>query len=630
MMLNQVSWPQGVGSHASAADEPVVDIAEVGRVLWRRRGVLVGAIVLAVGLAVVYLVLAPPRYTASAMVLFDPHKIDAFQERPPNPTADSAYVDSQVEVVKSDAIARAVIKNLHLDSDPEFLAPGNPVLAFITGLPDRVISFVAGSSGAPDNPDRMTRFVGFFRSNLTVKRVGLTYVADVAYRSLDPAKAAKISNAVVEAYILSELDSKYNAAHQTDNWLKERIGELKTQAQSAERVVSEYKARNNVIDSAGKVLSEPELADLSSQRRAALKDLESTAQTYRMLHEAFVQRATQQQSFPSTEARVASAAYAPLEKSEPKTILVLAAATLLGAVAGVAAAFAREHLRPVILTPSQIEKTFGIACLGVLPVLQKRRPRLRLPVGRGERGQPSASGCDDAQPRAILRDPQRYTCAADEPFSLWSEAVRFLAADVMGPGRENRVIGVSSALAGEGKSLVAANLAEIVADAGRKVLLVDCDLRNPGLTRELAPKATEGLLNAVTSEQVPVKTLVWHDAGTGLEFLPAPLQAVRSVHPGRALSSARMARLLASVRDEYDHVILDMPPIIPVADVKAASYLIDAFVLVVQSDRTPQATVTEALSAAPVLSEKLIGAVLNRASPAVLKHVHAYRERLHA
>ncbi len=599
-------------------NEPLLDLVEALRVLRRRRLLVLSVLVLTLAAAIAYLVTAPTRYTAHALLLFDVHSSDGLQQPVSiNPAADSAYVDSQVEVLTSDAIARSVITKLALDHDPEFLTPAYPLLSAVLGFANRVIDALAGNTGAAGETDPLGPLIGLFKYNLTVKRVGLTYVVDVAYRSVDREKAARISNAVADAYIIAQLDSKYQAARQASSWLGERVDELKLQALNAEKAVAAYKAQNDIADT-GRPLTEPELAKLSAQRRAALKDIESTAQTYRMLHEAFVQKATQQQSFPSTEARVVSKAFPPVEKSDPKTLLILAVATLIGSIGGVAAAFARDRLKAVFVSPGEVQKELGTNCLAVFPALSTRsatQTRKRL----------TAIAATSAEQRVITRDPGGYTRAVDEPFSLWSEALRFLAADIVDMSRQVSVIGIGSALAGEGKSMTAANLAELIADAGRKVLLVDCDLRNPGITRTLAPNATRGLLDAVAGAEL--EELVWHDPATGMHVLPAPPRGIQKAHPSGALSSTAMRTLLASAQQTYQHVILDFPPIVQVADVKAASHLVGSFILVIEWGRTSQSTVREALDTAPLIAEKLLGAVLNKADPSILRRLESYRSR---
>jgi uncharacterized protein involved in exopolysaccharide biosynthesis len=692
-MLNKIAW-RDAAQHV-ATDEPVIDIVEAVRALHRQWFLLASVLMLTVGAAVAYLVLTPPRYTATAMLLFDVGTASGIgATAPPSSGAASTYVDSQVEVLKSDAIARSVITKLHLESDPEFPQKKKSLLAsiyqFVRSIPRSVKNLIIGNpKSAPEESDPLAPLVAFFQSNLTVKRVGLTYVVEVSYRSLDPENAARISNAVADTYIVAQLDSKYDAASQFGAWLQNRTKELRIRAQGAEKAIAEYKAQNK-LDRA-RSLSQSELATLSGQRSAALKDLESTSIAYRALYEAFVRRATEHQPFPIADARVVSKATPPINKSDPKTLLILATATLLGAVGGASVAFAREHLRAVFVSPKQIEKELGIGCLGIFPALESRGLKPNAP--RDGQITDSTShgheGAGEPRSRTIFRDPQGYTRAVDDPFSPWSEAVRFLAIDIISLSRPLAVIGVTSALAGEGKSMAAANLAELLADGGRKVLLADCNLRNSELTRRLAPGATKGLSDVIreleaglenrnsllkkqlisvdqratdrssqytaaakhllpksTQAQsdpprqlapeategllqsvVCLENFVWRDPVTGLDFLPAPRPLVQSAHPSAALSSSQMQRLLASAHEIYDHVILDLPAILPVADVKALSQLIDGFIIVIKWGQTAQSAVRDALNITPLLADKLLGTVLNRASPSVLERLGSYNVR---
>ena len=185
--------------------------------------------------------------------------------------------------------------------------------------------------GSGTKPNEEGRAVAAFQANLTIKRIGLTHVVQIDYRSLDATKAARISNAVNEAYLVDQRASKYHFSHDIDVWLRDRLDKLKVQAQNSERAVAEYKAKNNVVAADAPLLNEQQLADLSSGRRVLLKDLESSAQSYRLLYEAFLQRVTEftnQQSFPMNEARIVSEASPVLVKNDPKPVLVLAAASL--------------------------------------------------------------------------------------------------------------------------------------------------------------------------------------------------------------------------------------------------------------------------------------------------------------
>jgi succinoglycan biosynthesis transport protein ExoP len=137
----------------------------------------------------------------------------------------------------------------------------------------------------------------------------------------------------------------------------------------------------------------------------------------------------------------------------------------------------------------------------------------------------------------------------------------------------------------------------------------------------------------VIAGRATVKDLIWHDLSTDLHFLPAVKVPVEhdqvtkeelspaALFRRTQLTPAGLKTLLESVQDGYDYVILDLPPITPVADVKAISHLVDAFILVIEFGRTSQQAVIDALNAAPPVFEKLLGAVLNKAGPNELKRL---------
>lgn len=627
-MLNKAAWQKMTRAGdppVARAEEPLIDLVEVFRVLRRRRVLIASIFALAVSGAVVYLAITPARYTASLMLLFDIRKNEPFQQQGyPNAAADSAFVDSQVEVLKSENLARSVVRTLSLQSDPEF-APSGGVLAAIQRVMEWIVEAALGRGGTSTESDQFARVVRLLQKNLTIKRTGLTYIVSIDYRSLDPNKAARISNAAADAYLVGELDSKHQAVRRANVWLQDRINELKAQAEKTERSVAEYKATNNV-DTSGSRLNEQQLADASSQRRIILKNLESSAQTYRALQEALLQRVTeftQQQSFPVTEARVVSMASPPLEKSEPKALIVLGVASVLGLVGGFGAAFAREYLDRTFRSPKQVERELGVECLGILPAIAPARwrlPKWRRNVASGE--------------RIISTSIERHRFVVGDPHSRFAETIRDVkvAADTADLHRSAKVIGITSARPREGKSLLAANLSEMIALSGCNVLLIDCELRNGGLTGQFAPKAKGGL-SEIVAGRAAVNDFLWRDAITNLHFLPAVKPAggldqitKEQLSPAALFQRGQLAPmglkgLLESVQDNYDYVILDLPPIMPVADVKAISHLIDAFILVIEFGRTSQQSVIDALNAAPTVREKLLGTVLNKADPDELRRL---------
>jgi capsular exopolysaccharide synthesis family protein len=637
-MLNKVSWPRVMGAaeaRLANPDEGRIDLYEVVRLLRRQKRLIATVLGFSILGALLYLAITPARYTASSMLLFDVRKSAPLQQQGyANEAADSAYVDSQVEVLRSEDIARSVIKRLGLLSDPEFAPPPGLLGTAINGL-----RRVFGAGPASTEADLLARAVRKLQANLTIKRTGLTYVVSIDYRSLSAEKAARISNAVTDAYFVGQLDSRYRAAGRANSWLQERIKELKTQAEATERAVAEYKSKNSTVDADGRLLTEQQIAELSSQRRVLLKDLESSAQTYRALHQSLLQRVTeftQQQSFPTTDARVVSEAMPPLEKSDPKVLLILAAATLLGLVGGLGAGFAREYFDKSLRTPSQLQNALGVECLGVLPAIvagppfDESDPLLRwmprLPYGRNgnhgdnqiheEKSRQSAPLTGD---RKIGAAGDLFRYVVDDPFSRFAETIRSLqiAAELAGLNGGKKVLGITSAQAREGKSLVAANLSEMLALSGSRVLLIDGQTRNRELTLKLTPQATAGLMHAMANTGT-LNEVIWRDPSTNLDFLP--MDAVASPdRPVGVVSASTMQGLLAAVQDRYDYIMIDLPALSPLADVKAISNLIDHFIFVIEWGAATEGTILNALDAAPLVYEKLLGAVLNKADVVALR-----------
>jgi succinoglycan biosynthesis transport protein ExoP len=179
-----------------------------------------------------------------------------------------------------------------------------------------------------------------------------------------------------------------------------------------------------------------------------------------------------------------------------------------------------------------------------------------------------------------------------------------------------RTIGVSSCMPGEGKSTVAANLAHLMALSGAKVLLVDADLRNPMLTLTLTPDAERGLIDAANNPTI-LADVVW-TFRSSLEFLPG-----RAFHRAKdsyeALVNERMQRLLTKLTDNYHYVVLDLPPLAPLVDVRAATSFIDGIVLVTKWGSTSASVVKKVVEASGSLKDKLLGAVLNRVDVKKLK-----------
>jgi succinoglycan biosynthesis transport protein ExoP len=422
----------------------------------------------------------------------------------------------------------------------------------------------------------------------------------------------------------ADWSSRYGKTHQASVNLANRMEELrKSMADEVRRIADAYRSEYEIAKSRETSLDENmrglvTQAGSTGQAQVKLRDLESAADTYRNLYNNFLeklQQATQNQSFPISESRLISTAVKPDKKSSPKALLALAGALFGGLCFGFAGAFSRELLSDVLRSPGEVEDELGVKCLGVLPDI--RPDNTVTQKARGLLPGDSSSAKD--------KDVSLSNYVVDHPFSRFAETLRNIkvSIDVARLTREVKVIGIVSSLPKEGKTTVAANFAHLTALTGHSTLLIDGDLHTRSLTRELAPNAKTGLLE-VLKEPRSLGYHIQRSKDTGLDFLPS-FVASRMVNSADIVASKAMADMLQVMRENYEYIIIDLAPVMPVTDAKAISHLIDAMVYVIEWGKTTRSALQESLSGSESIHKKLLGAVLNRANPKMLKRIEAYK-----
>jgi succinoglycan biosynthesis transport protein ExoP len=265
----ELSESEESGSVADAA----MDVLRLTSGIVRRQWILIlGTTAVFLTLAIIYLMVTPPVFSARAILIIDAKKEPSFQQQSAQYEApiDTAVVSSQVEILKSDNIASSVIKKLNLMKSPEF---GGDRSGSVNTSPSMITE--------EDKKTALRRemnAVGGLVGRLAVNRVGLTYIIEIIYRSLDPDRAAQIANAVADAYITDQLNAKYEAARRAAVWLQDRITELHDQVAAAETAVVDYQKKNNLVSTGGpnpRLMGQQKITELSSQLvilRAATAD----------------------------------------------------------------------------------------------------------------------------------------------------------------------------------------------------------------------------------------------------------------------------------------------------------------------------------------------------------------------
>jgi capsular exopolysaccharide synthesis family protein len=212
----------------------------------------------------------------------------------------------------------------------------------------------------------------------------------------------------------------------------------------------------------------------------------------------------------------------------------------------------------------------------------------------------------------IGNESNPFRVVIQSPFSRFAEAIRTikLAADLAGDARRSKVIAFTSALPGEGKSTIAGALAQLIAQVGGTVILVDCDLRNPTLSGTLAPKSSCGFVEVVSGTK-SLEASIWKEPVTNMAFLPAGKES-HLTYTAEILASGAAKDLFDKLRESYQYVIVDLSPLAPIVDVRATTQLVDAYVMIVKWGSTKVDVVQHGLNTAPGVQQNLLGVVLNQ------------------
>ncbi|MGH9714553.1 MAG: GumC family protein [Candidatus Acidiferrales bacterium] len=317
----------------------------------------------------------------------------------------------------------------------------------------------------------------------------------------------------------------------------------------------------------------------------------------------------------SSNIRIVDPALAPSGPSRPQKARNILLAILVGLVGGVGLALFREYLDNTVKSPDDIEALTGLPSLAVVP---------SLPGLNGHHSRLSRLS-RDTRPQ-VNAGPRVELLSYVQPKSQISEAFRALRTSLLLSQAEHppQVILVTSALPREGKTTAAVNLAVTLAQLGDRTLLMDSDLRKPGIRRAL--NLTGGKEGGLSSYLAGVSTLdeviIPHPTITNLDALttgPVPPS------PADLLSSHRMREAITESRRQYKFIVIDSPPIMAATDAVILSSLTDGVLLVVRSGETPKEAFTRTRDLLAAVKSRLLGVVLNAVDSSAPDYYYSYR-----
>ena len=406
---------------------------------------------------------------------------------------------------------------------------------------------------------------------LSVSQVGETQFLRISAQTNDPGLSQALADTAAQTFIEEE-------TNQQQARFQRELDDLQTKIEALEASIAETQTEIASLGSA-----EGESSEFDRMERSRLESQLTRDQTRLVV---LLQSA---EEFRMAMARYTDyiSVYAPAEMSTSAVKLETVQKTLLGAATGLmiglSIAFLLEYLDDTIRSPEDIKRTLPVAVLGTLPRLKESDDHLlTLVVGQ-----------DPFQP-------------VSEAFRNLRTSIQFSAVD-----EPVRTLLVTSPLPTDGKTFTAANLAAVMAQGGRDVILVDSDLRRSVQHRVFGLPKEPGLTSTLLAPEE--QEIILRE--TDVEGLQVVTGGARAPNPAELLASDRFQDFVAWLKEQADVVIFDSPPVLAVTDAAVLSTVVDATMLVVDHGRTRRAAAAQATERLMNVGGNLLGIVLNRLPP---------------
>jgi len=370
-----------------------------------------------------------------------------------------------------------------------------------------------------------------------------------------------------------------------------RVGLMGELARLEQQRVGLVNRLNELVQTRNRYLRETEvLPTLEKQQRQLERQLQASQTTYEtLLNQLQEIRVVENQTVGNVQ--VVSLAEVPENPMGPSRKLYLAAGGFVGVLLAIATAFLLDLLDSSVKTIKEVKELYGYTLLGVIPLV-KESPR------QGEQDVP-----DPSLPRLLVNQPAH--AGVRESYQILQANLKFLQSD-----RELRTVLLTSAVPGEGKSEVAANLAAALAQVGRRVLLVDADMRCPRQHHALRVLNQQGLSHVITG-QAELQACTQ----PALENLDVLTAGAVPPNPVALLDSRRMQSLLQSLTEQYDMIIVDAPPLAGYADASILGRMTDGILLVVRPGVVDYAQGRNAKDVLMQSQQQVLGMVVNGVNP---------------
>ena len=626
----------------SPEQEQEIDLRQYWRIVSRYKWGILGLAIAITVLATLIVFSMDPVYRSTVTLLIEQKqaKVITIEEVYGLDGSNKEYLQTQFEILKSRELAARVVRELKLETHPEF-APQEETKQETDQTSFKLDWRFLLPKGHQKNPsisddEKFNRIVDRFSANLTVAPVRNTQLVKISFESFDKALAARVANAMAYAYINSQMEARIAVTEQAAAWLTVRMSSLKTSLDASEQKLQAYREQNDRVKTGDvesvSALTAKQLQDLSERQIQAqfklseiskrygpkhpsylqaqyeldeadialrqarknamvvarkefrLQELMREVETNRNLYDTFftrIKEANQTRQLETSNARVVDPAVVSSIPVKPNKKLTMALAFVLSLMLGVLLAFLLDYLDSTFKGAEDVEARLGVPMLGLLPLAK------------------SKTKSNFAQATFL-----------EEGMQSFAEAMRTIRTGVILSSIDapHQIVVVTSSVPGEGKTTTSLNLALAMGQMER-VLLIDADMRRPSVAKACnIPAASPGLSNLVAGS-ADMSQCIHHLEDGNIDVLTAGLIPP---NPLELLSSKRFKEVLNQLLEKYDRIVIDSAPTLAVSDALVLASLANAVIYVVKSDSTAFHSARTGIQRLQRVNAPLAGVVLNQ------------------
>ena len=564
------------------------------------RKILIAVVILIPFCTYLTLRLVTPSYIATGLLIYEPgeYKMPELQSILRKGPLSEAMMSSQAEILGSLPIAEQVARRGNLFDNPEFNAALRP-----PGFVHRTVMTVRWLLDMEIDPPRTEHVYGpqlnFAWNNtmlavlkaLHATVVRSSHVLEVSFVATDPLVAAAAVNNAMDAYINEQYAAKHRAVESASDLLERRASKLRHRVHQVEERMSSYRFRHTFPQRVHADTDTNEITRLTEDQEkgpsnwlpdpldAMNRDLNAGRSQLQAVVDS-IQRTALQASLESSEAHEISHAIPPENATFPHTARTMAASVAAAVFLGLLLVRVLQLRDTTLHSGDEVRRTCNMPCLALIPEVCKR----------------------------TLGHQRIHDLVVTRPLTAFAEHVRWLRVGLSLDIDCPRIIAVTSARTDEGKSLLVLALGRSAQLSGERVLAIECNVWQESFQPRLGGNSGLGLMEVLRGEATWREALQ-NDSASGMQFIVAGKPGGDAL--GLFMSDA-MKQLLAEVRDHFDLILLDTPPVEARTEARVLAGLAEATLMCVRWRSTPTKTLLYALGKLTDAHASVVGAVLTR------------------